>query len=220
LTFSGAVEYLEDLVAQVDAPLLDMLEIDFFYELILDTLRLAQFISRTPKFRAHDEARVKFYEFAVMVKLPRTFYGSIKLGISCSESDLQLSSLAQICSSSFPAALILAVERLYIQSMYWDQLWQDDIEDSQWIELFRPFVAVKDLYISSDFTPQIATALQELGESGTEVLPALEMLFFEEPLPSGPVQEAIGEFVATRQFAGHPIAISSWRREEDGYESD
>ena len=220
LTFNGAVEYLEDLVAQVDAPLLDMLEIDFFYELILDTLRLAQFISRTPKFRAHDEARVKFYEFAVMVKLPRTFYGSIKLGISCSESDLQLSSLAQICSSSFPAALILAVERLYIQSMYWDQLWQDDIEDSQWIELFRPFVAVKDLYISSDFTPQIATALQELRDSTTEVLPALEMLFFEEPLPSGPVQEAIGEFVATRQFAGHPIAISSWRREEDGYESD
>jgi hypothetical protein len=104
--------------------------------------------------------------------------------------------------------------------MYWDQLWEDDIEDSQWLELFRPFVAVKRLYISSDFTPQIATTLQELGDSTTEVLPALEMLFFEEPLPSGPVQEDIEEFVATRDFVGHPITISSWRRKEDGYQTD
>ena len=220
LTLYGAVEYLEDFVAQVDAPLLDRLEIDYFYEPVFDTLRLTQFISRTPKFRAHDEARVKFYECDVMVKLPRTFDGSITLGISCSESDLQLLSVAQVCSSSFPPALILAVECLYIQSMYRERLWEDDIEDSQWLELFRPFVAVKRLYISSDFTPQIATTLQELGDSTTEVLPALEMLFFEEPLPSGPVQEDIEEFVATRDFVGHPITISSWRRKEDGYQTD
>ena len=219
LTFNGAVEYLEDLVVQVDAPLLDRLEIDYLYEPIFDTLRLTQFISRTPTLREHDEARVKFYDYFASVKLPRTFYGSIRLGISCIESDLQLSSVAQVCSSTFPPALILTVERLYID-IYCERLWEDDIEESQWIELFRPFVAVKDLYISSDFTPQIATALQELGESATEVLPALEMLFFEEPLPSGPVQEAFGEFVATRQLAGHPIAISPWRKEEDDYETD
>ena len=122
LTFNRATEYLEDLVAQVDAPLLDMLEIDFFYELIFDTLRFTQFISRTLKFRAYDEARVKFYEWGVTVKLLRTFYGSIKLGISCSESDLQLSSVAQVCSSSFPPAFLLVVEHLYIQNMYWDRL--------------------------------------------------------------------------------------------------
>ena len=220
LTFNGVAEYLEDLVARIDAPLLDKLEIDLSYELIFDTPRLTQFISRTPKLKTHDEARVRFYEWNVMVKLPRTIYGSIKLGISCSESDLQLSSLAQVCSSSFPPALILAVERLYIESVYCDRLWEDDIEDSQWIELFRPFAAVKELYISSDFTPQIATALQELGESGTEVLPALEMVFFEEPPPLGPVQEAIEEFVAAQEFADHPIAISPWDRDEDDYMSD
>ena len=220
LTFNGAVEYLEDLVAQVDAPLLDRLKIDFFYEVTFDTLRLTQFISRTPKLKTHDEARVEFYECDVMVILPRTFCGSITLGILCGESDLQLSSVAQVCSSSLPPAIIIAVECLYIHSMYWERPWEDDIEDSQWIELFRPFVAVKDLYISSDFTPQIATALQELGESGTEVLPALEMLFFEEPLPSGPVQEDIGEFVAAREFADHPITISPWNREEDDYDYD
>ena len=220
LSFKGVAEYVEDIVAHVDAPLLDKLQIDFFFEVILDTPQITQFISRTPKFRAYDEAHVYFLEREVTVKLPRTSAGTLKLGISCSESDLQLSSLAQVCSSSFPPALILTVEHLYIQSLYWEWPWEDDIEDSQWIELFRPFIAVKDLYFSSDFTPQIATALQELGESGTEVLPALEMLVFEEPLPLGPVQEALEQFVAARQFAGHPIAISPWEREEEGYDTD
>jgi len=119
LTFNGAAEYLENLVAQVDAPLLDKLEINFFFQLIFDTLQLTQFISRTPKFKAHDEARVEFSECDVTVKLPRTLNGAFKLGISCDESDLQLSSMAQVCSLSFPPTLILAVEHLYILS-YWE----------------------------------------------------------------------------------------------------
>jgi hypothetical protein len=46
------------------------------------------------------------------------------------------------------------------------------------------------------------------------------MVFFEKPLLSGPVQEAIGEFVAAQEFADHPITISPWNRGEDDYESD
>jgi hypothetical protein len=32
----------------------------------------------------------------------------------------------------------------------------------------------------------------------------------EELKPSGPVQEAIGQFVAARQLLGHPVAVSRW----------
>jgi hypothetical protein len=42
------------------------------------------------------------------------------------------------------------------------------------------------------------------------VLPALQALFLEEPLPSGPVLEIIRKFVAARQLAGHPVAVSRW----------
>lgn len=56
--------------------------------------------------------------------------------------------------------------------------------------------------------------LQELvGERVTEVLPALQTLFLDEPILSE-AQEAIGEFVAMRQLAGRPVAISCWKREE------
>ena len=54
-----------------------------------------------------------------------------------------------------------------------------------------------------------APGLQQLvGESATDVLPALESIFLEELQPSGPIQEAFGQFLAARQLFGHPVAIS------------
>ena len=44
----------------------------------------------------------------------------------------------------------------------------------------------------------------------TEVLPTLRNIFLEGFHPSGPVQEGIGRFIATRQVSGHPIAVSRW----------
>jgi hypothetical protein len=54
-------------------------------------------------------------------------------------------------------------------------------------------------------------ALQELsGGSVTEVLPTLNVIFLEGLEPSGPIQEGLGKFVATRQVTSHRIAISGW----------
>jgi hypothetical protein len=217
LWFNGVEEYLEDFVARIDTPLLENLALTLFHQLIFDSPRLTQFISRTPKFKTHNEARVFFSDSDVSVSFPQTFEGTLELAISCSQSDWQLSSLEQICSSSLPQALIPPVEHLYILEDGVLQLrWQDDIEINQWLELFRPFTGVKGLYVSPEFAPRIAPALRVLvGERVAEVLPALQTLFLEETLPPGPVQEAIEQFVAARQLASHPITISFWEREED-----
>jgi hypothetical protein len=72
-------------------------------------------------------------------------------GTGTSESDVQitpsqtlilkwqLSSMAQVGSSFFPQALIHTVERLYIlENEVWRSIWQDDIENDQWLELLHP----------------------------------------------------------------------------------
>jgi hypothetical protein len=101
------------------------------------------------------------------------------------------------------------VERLYIFELVSSRYWQDDIESSQWLDLLRPFASVKHLHISREFVPHITPTLQVLVREGaTEVLPALQTLFLEEPLPSGPVQETIEQFIAARQLAGSPVTIS------------
>jgi hypothetical protein len=72
LSFQGVAEYLEDLVAQIDAPLLDHLMINFFHQLVFDTLQLTQFIgrTRTPNFTTHDRAHVVFSDNNAWVTLP------------------------------------------------------------------------------------------------------------------------------------------------------
>ena len=212
--FNGVSEYLEHLVAQIDAPLVETLDITFFHQLIFDMPQFAQFISHSPKFEAHDKARVFFSNWNVSVTLPQTS-GALQLAILCRKSDWQLSSLAQICSSSFPQALISMVEHLYVDRGISDALWNDDIESVQWLEFFHPFTAVKELHLSHEFAPRIAPTLKELvAERVTEVLPALQSLFLER-YPSGylrPVQESIEQFVSARQLAGHPITVSRWER--------
>ena len=56
LHFKGVGEYLDELVAWIDAPLLGNLEITFFHQLSLDTPQLTQFISRTLKFKTYEDA--------------------------------------------------------------------------------------------------------------------------------------------------------------------
>jgi hypothetical protein len=213
LQFIGVSEYLEDLVARIDAPLLDKSDIVFFHQLIFDCPQLAQFISRTPKLKASDEVHVIFHDGSVWVTLPQTFDGSLQLGISCTGSDWQLSSLAQVCSSSLPQDLISMVEQLYIQCGNWVMPCTDDIENNQWLELLHPFTAVKRLYISWKFTSSIGPALQELsGERVIEVLPASLFLPVESEPPedSRLVEKGIRQFVSARHLAGHPITVSRW----------
>jgi hypothetical protein len=213
-SFAGVSEYLEDLVARIDAPLLNYMSITFFHQLILHTPQLTQFISRTPTLKLNDQtqARVLFSGSGVSCVLPRTHSKGLLLGVSSRQSDWQLSSLSQVCTSSFPQALIQTVEHLYIlEDTHSRPRWQDDIETGHWLEFLHLFTAVKNLYLSKEFAPRIAPSLQELvGQRATETLPALQSLFVEDPHPSGPVQEDIGKFVAARQVSDHPIALSPW----------
>ena len=209
LRFIGVSEYLEDFVARIDSPLLDCLDIKFFHQLIFDTSQLTQFISRTPKLQVHDRACVDFSDSNVRVTFPKTSSGHhLRLKILSRQPEWQLSSMAQICTSFFHQSLIHEVEQLYISERSYSILkWQDDIEDSQWLELLHPFMAIKNLHLSKKFAPRIAPSLQELvGGRTTEVLPALESLFLEED-PSGPFEEAIGKFVAARQLFNRPVAV-------------
>ena len=211
LHFEGDCEYLEDLVAQIDAPFLYELSMAFFPQPIFDAPQLAHFLNRTPNFKAQDEAHVVSMYGAIRVTLPQTFGGRLRLGIL---SNWQLSSLAQLCNSSLPQDFIPAVEHLYFLDTGLSLLLrQDNAGNSQWVELLHLFPTVKSLYISQSLTRRFALVLQGLArERVMEVLPALQTLFFEDSLPLGPDQEAIGQFIAARQLSSHLIAVSCWER--------
>ena len=215
LRFWGVSEYSENFMGRIDAPLLDKLHITFFQQPIINTAQLTQFISRTPKFETHDEAHVGFSDWRISVTIPQASGGRLYLGILRGAQDLSWEPLflAQVCSSSFPWALVSMVEDLYILEYGRSGLsWQDD----DWLECLHPFTGVKGLYISQEFVPRIAPTFQQLTrERATEVLPALQTLSLEKPPPSEPdtaPMDTIGQFIAARRLAGHTIAVFLWER--------
>ena len=221
-TFKGFCEYLDDLVAHIDAPRLESLFITFFSAIILDTPQLVQFISRAPRLKAPKRARVQFLgDIKALVTIfsptsgqtsfisgqPETGHGRIRMSILCRKSDWQVRSLEQVFTSCLPP--LFTLENLSIES---DPRWNPVIiENTQWLGLLQPFITVKNIFISRECIARIALALQELvGGGRTEVLPNLQNVFLGAPLMSRLVPpEGIRQFVATRQ-GSHSISVSRW----------
>jgi hypothetical protein len=209
--FKGVNEYLEELVARIDAPQLLVLSTTFFNDIDFNTPELVQFISRTLTFEVPNNVHVVFADTAWITLERQTVRSAYaKVEILCRAPDWQLSSLAQICTLSLP--LLSTMENLYIHEISRSELldWKDGIENTEWLELLLPFTAVKNLYLSKQFAPRIAPALQEL--TGAEVLPTLQNIFLEEFRPSEPLQEGIRQLISARQPTNHPIAVSLWER--------
>jgi len=77
---------------------------------------------------------------------------------------------------------------------------------------------VKNFYLAESVASRVAPALEKFVEGSLgrttdglpTILPTLQNIFVEGLEPSGLVQEGIRQFVAARQVAGHPIAVSRW----------
>lgn len=82
----------------------------------------------------------------------------------------------------------------------------DDIVNASWLELLRPFTAVRNLHLSGKCALHIARALD--GDRATEVLPALENIFLSNLEPFGLIPQGIRQFVSARQLTGHSITVS------------
>ena len=225
--FKGLSEYLEVLVARIDAPLLNYFEIHFFNQAIFYTPHLSQFIGRVPNFRAANNTRMVFSggEISIRVPSPTQALGRKLLTVGISRMNLNSiwwpSSLAQLYTSCSP--LFLTVEHLYMRLP--PANWQY-IAHSEWVEILHPLSAVKNLYLSQRIALCIAPALQELAFDGrvTEVLPALQNIFLAEYPPSESVRKAIGLFSCGQWLLGQPVAVFRWdieknmRREvDDGF---
>lgn len=210
LSFRGASEYIEDLVARIRAPRLNHINTQFFEQALFDTPELFRFISRSRKLRSLNRATVSFYH-----SLAKIVFGSsegtlrprhVSLGISCGGSNRQISSVAQICSQYMP--LLSNVKWLNIKGGECLQPgWQDETNSAQWLELLHPFTAVERLHISERLGPLIVRAFQGLTGERATVLPLLHSLFLQGLLPSASVREVIDPFITARHLSGCPIAV-------------
>ncbi|KAI9454363.1 hypothetical protein F5148DRAFT_429608 [Russula earlei] len=207
LMFQGVHEYLEDVLAQIEAPNLNKLEITFFMDVHFVVPHLLQLIGHTKSFKKCDRAFVCTSYGAIQLEIIRETHWppELSLEIRCRGLDRQLSLLAQVCSSSL---LLSAVVQLHI--MHRDRFphWRDDMETTQWLQVLDTFTAVKDLHLSSQIGRHVCQALEELAkERVTEVLPALENIVLRGLRRVESAPNLIEGFVSARQLSGHPVAV-------------
>lgn len=225
-SFKGVCEYLEDLVAGIDAPQLITLNISFFDQIEFDTPQFIQFVTRTSLagLEAPIEADVHLGGRTGVALMTRWSHdGVLDLKIGCGKWGGQISSLARVLNSSLPP--FSALETLYIYKCknlkHFEYLEPDNNltrkqENMLWLELFCSFTAVKKLYISKEFLPRVIPALQELvGDRATEVLPSLQKLYLHgiETEYGRSVEEGLHQFLNAQLDAGRFVDAFHWRRE-------
>ena len=201
--YEGVSEYLEALVARIDTPVLERLGITFFRQPTFHTTQLLWFLSRIPEMQELDKARMKLANPEVWIEFSSSDFSlsALRLGISSEKPERHFPCLARFFG--LPFNILSTLESFYIVACpHLEQYRWDRVENAQWVELFRPFVEVKNLYLSKEVTPHIAPALQELVEkSVTEVFPTLQNVFLEDLLPAGPVYDAIMQFTTARRLS-------------------
>ena len=113
------------------------------------------------------------------------------------------------CFLVVPGGPLTPSERLDIHvEGCWSEL-QSPLQNIRWLDLCRPYTAVKNLYLSDEVALHVATALEEVA-----VLPSPQNIFVEGLQPTGHVQEAIRQFASARQPSNHPIAVHRWERRQ------
>jgi hypothetical protein len=171
--FEGLLEYFEDLVAQIDAPQLDCLQIEYRDQQDFQIPQLCKFINRPEKLSSFRRALLRVDFDAVTIHLFHRDQSSFRLSIQGGDA------IGQVVNQI--SAMLSNVDHLSIESEYC--LGAERGDGIRWLEFLRPFTAVKALFVEKPLSRHIPLALKNVtGERAAEVLPALELLCLEDEL--------------------------------------
>ena len=207
LCFHGGSDHLESLVAQIDTPMLQTLSITL--RDLIHIPQLPQFISRAEKLKLPIRAIFVFDQQRFLLKLmPSDGFEFATSGYNSSsgyhDPSSKFRAMDSLCSEL--SLLLSHVERLDFSCNQLSPSTKKFMDPMLWLGLFRPFTAVRSLYVSKKVWPRVGPALQALiGERATEALPELRTLFLEEPFEYA--TKFIEPFIAARELAGHPVSI-------------
>ena len=206
--FQGICGYLEDFVARIDTPRLEILDVTLCkYDNHPFSLKrkknpqFYQFLGRTKMFKILNNASIHFWSDKLEVTLSRkpwAFNAKFTLKIMCQD---KIFTLGRVCITRFLP--LSKIESLGISSHYhkWQTHREADREDIQWPYSLFFFSAVKSLYLSKEIISSVACGLKQVMDPEGRLPPVLRSLqkistVTVKPLPSGSVKTAIEGFTA------------------------
>ncbi|KAH9956605.1 hypothetical protein BC827DRAFT_1270799 [Russula dissimulans] len=168
LVYRGVSAYIEALLARVETPLLQDVDITLFNQL---TLRIPHICAFFRDLEVYWPARacIDFTETSahLLVSAPRSIEpADISLAVFCPRLDFQVSAMVQICSGLSDTgvgsdALPLSVEELTLgfhQSSLPEE-WRDEVDPALWRALLTPFRRVRTLRLHAALAVDFERAL-------------------------------------------------------------
>ena len=206
LTFHGVDAYLDNLVAQINTPLLDRLDLTFFFDLAFTVENLTEFIHRTDGFGCLV-AQVTFNKDGSSIDAGHyEDVGKVGLRVNCEPLDWQIDSVTQVCGALWDVLSTVEELTLDLRVDGMPSDWANTLDNMAWYELLLPFIGVKKLHICPSLTPELSQALESVsGELVLELLPELQAL--EVPLGIDLVTKAFSVFMKTRESVGLPVPL-------------
>ena len=208
LTFRGVGVYLDNLVAQINTPLLERLGLTLHFELVFTLVNLTEFILRTEGIGCLL-AKVIFSKDGASIDMgyyEQEEIGKLSLHVNCEPLDWQIDSATQVCVAL--GGVLSAIEELTldIDANGVPADWENTLDDMLWHDLLLPFVGVKKLRIGSSLTLELSQALKSVaGGLVLELLPVLEEL--DVPVEVDHAMKAFSGFIETRVSVGRPIQL-------------
>jgi hypothetical protein len=203
LKYQGASEYLDHLVAGIDAPRLEVVEINFFDEIKFRARNIGKFIYQMGKQNSQRQADILFSKNYVTITLTPPVPTCVTLQVFCGSSNQQLSSITQVCSEFSTSLLGVEQFKLRISGTQASR-GQYDSDGEGWIALINAFKGTRPLAIN--FSRNIVLALG----SSENVLPALHKLHIrqsESRDSDAILRKVVGSFMHSRERSGHFIEV-------------
>jgi hypothetical protein len=213
LTFRGVSSYLECLLAQISAPLLEHLNIALFNQAAFALPHLSRF-THAPEGLKRPIVSVIFEYDAVSVITSERGQErpdgppSSSFRVMCRQFEWQVDCAVQICNALRPVLSRVEGLTLDFGGQRTPTDWQDGAVDvGTWRALLRPFVAVRKLRVCHALAWELSSALQPDGAGlNPMLLPSLREL--APQLEAEHAINAFGEFVDARLIAGQPVHLT------------
>ena len=209
--FQGVSAYLERIVAQIRAPLLEQLDISLFNQIAFALPHLFHFANITEGLKlpvvevkfAHDKVSIIMGHHNV-----QQHNGRFTFHVICRQLDWQIDCAAQICGALMP--VLFGVEKLtlnfYAQMMPTE--WQNgEIDGTTWHELLRTFSGVNELHICAALLEELSRALR-VNDAGPDpgLLPGLQEIVCG--CKERHARKLFHSFIHARGVAGRPVTIT------------
>ena len=210
LTFRGVSVYLDNLVAQINTPLLERLSLTLLFELAFTLINLTEYIPRTKGFGCLV-ARVIFNKAAASIDAGYDEQLGVEksgfhVNVDCKPLDWQIDSAMQIVSVI--RKVLSTIEELTldldVNGIPLD--WENTLDSVMWHELLLPFIRAKKLHIGSSLALELSRALELVAEGLVpELLPELQEL--DVTLENDHAKKAFSRFIETRESTGRPVHL-------------